>query len=373
MLAGAGLAAGSVLAGGASAAVAAPPVVTAAAAGTLSGVSCASAKNCMAVGGRLGTRKGPGSSLAERWNGKKWSVVATPEPAGAHGGTLYSVTCTSTRNCVAGGLFDTSAHSPRAVAEHWNGRKWSVTAVPVPKGSSASYLFATACSSATTCWAAGASGNSTLIERWNGKKWSRVSSPSPHPAKPNVLNGLACASARECWAVGYTFPGADSGSLTEAWNGKSWKAVSTPSSKAGELVGAACARPAACLAVGIGNNLFALAQRWTGHGWVSTPTPKPSGASSAQLDAAACAGPSACVGVGMYSATGKFKVLAQRWTGARWVAATAASPVGATVATLAGAACVSASNCWAVGRDETASDTFVLFEHWNGKAWSIDG
>ena len=152
--------------------------------------------------------------------------------------------------------------------------------------------------------------------------------PQSDPAKPNVLNGLACASARECWAVGYTFPGADSGSLTEAWNGKSWKVASTPSSKAGELVGAVCARRAACPAVGIGNNLFALAQRWTGHAWVSTPTPKPSGASSAQLDAAACASPSACVGVGMYSAKGKFKVLAQRWTGAKWVAATAASPVG---------------------------------------------
>ena len=120
------------------------------------------------------------------------------------------MTCTSARNCVAACLFDTSSHNPRAVAEHWNGRKWSVTPVPVPKGSSVTYLFATACSSATACWAAGASGNRTLIDRWNGRKWSLAASPSPHPAKPNVLNGLACASAKECWAVGYTFPGAES-------------------------------------------------------------------------------------------------------------------------------------------------------------------
>jgi hypothetical protein len=356
--------------GGAGAVVAGPPSTTAAAAGALLGVSCTSAKDCMAVGGHLGTRKGPGASLAERWNGRTWSVVATPQPKGADGSSLESVTCTSSKNCVAAGGYDTTSHSVRAMAEHWNGARWSVTPVPVPKGATSTSLYGTACSSARSCWAGGLAGEDTLVDRWNGQKWSLVSSPSPHPSKPNLLNGLACASASECWAVGYTFPGADSGSLTEGWNGKSWTVVTTPSSKSGELVGVTCARPTSCLAVGIGNNLFALAQRWTGAKWVSTPAPKPSGASSAQLNAVACASPSACVAVGQYAAKGDFLVLAQRWTGSQWVAATAATPKGATVATLSGAACVTASDCWAVGRAESSSSTLVLVEHWNGKRWS---
>jgi hypothetical protein len=370
----AGLAVGSLLAssaGAATAAPAGPPMVTAAIAGDLIGVSCVSAKDCMAVGGHLGTRKGPGGILAERFNGKTWSAVATPEPSGADGSSLQSVSCTSTKNCVAAGDYDTSSHSERAFAEHWNGAKWSVTSVPVPKGASATFLDGTACSSATSCWASGMAGDDTLIDHWNGKKWSLVSSPSPHPAKPNLLNGLACASAKECWAVGYDFPASGSGALTEGWNGKSWKVTTTPSSKAGELVGVTCAKPSACLAVGIGDNLFGLAQRWTGSKWVSTPTPRPAGAESVQLSAVACTSPSACVAVGEYAAKGDFLVLAQRWTGSKWVAASAVTPKGTIVALLSGAACVTASNCWAVGRAESKSNTVVLIEHWNGKSWSV--
>lgn len=364
----AGLMAGSVLAAGGAAGAA--PAVTAGVAGTLSGVSCAGAKFCMAVGGHLGTKKGPGEILAERWNGRAWSVVPIPVPAGAAGSSLDSVTCDSSKNCVAAGSYERSG-SLRAVAEHWNGSKWSVTTVPVPRGSTTSGLYATACSSAGACWAAGSSGDHTLVVRWNGKKWSLVSSPSPNPAKPNVLTGLACASAKECWAVGYTFAATYSGSLTEQWNGKSWRVVTTPSSKSGQLIGVTCARPAACLAVGIGNNLFGLAQRWTGSKWVSTPTPRPSGASTAELNATACAGPSACVAVGQYSAKSKDLVLAQRWTGSRWQAAKAVTPAGSIVALLAGASCVTASNCWAVGRAESTSNTLVLIEHWTGKSWSV--
>jgi hypothetical protein len=281
------------------------------------------------------------------------------------------VSCTSTRNCLAVGIYDTKSHANAALALRWNGTKWSVTGVPVPGRSTSNELFSADCLRATDCWAVGNSGEATLTDRWNGSKWSLVSSPSPNPGRPSLLNGVACDNANECWAVGYTFPGADSGSLTEKWNGDAWRVVSTPSSKSGELVADNCPSPTACLAVGIRNNFLVLAQRWTGHAWVNTPSPKPSGATSAQLSAVACPTASDCLAVGQYFAQSKSLVLAQRWTGTKWVTATAASPAGASVATLNGVTCLSASSCWAVGRTEKGTATNALVEHWNGKGWSV--
>src|ERR1039458_10698773 len=50
--------------------------------GDLSGVSCVSVGACIAVGDM---KNGAGTkvTLAERWNGRRWSVQATPNPAGA--------------------------------------------------------------------------------------------------------------------------------------------------------------------------------------------------------------------------------------------------------------------------------------------------
>jgi len=45
---------------------------------SLSSVSCPAASNCMAVGDFLGL--GNGMALAEPWNGTRWSIVTTPQP-----------------------------------------------------------------------------------------------------------------------------------------------------------------------------------------------------------------------------------------------------------------------------------------------------
>ena len=49
----------------------------------LNGVSCVNATTCFAVGESLGTAGGQGKTLVERWNGKIWSIVASPNPAGS--------------------------------------------------------------------------------------------------------------------------------------------------------------------------------------------------------------------------------------------------------------------------------------------------
>src|SRR5215472_11892549 len=73
-----------------------PPAAT----GQLAGVSCFSSSACTAVGDYT-KRFGSTVTLAERWNGTRWSVEPTPNPAGAASRTLNAVDCTSASACVA--------------------------------------------------------------------------------------------------------------------------------------------------------------------------------------------------------------------------------------------------------------------------------
>jgi hypothetical protein len=344
----------------------------AAVAGGLYGVACASATACVAVGGRSPTSTGPGASLAEKWNGTTWSVVTSPDPTGSTGARLAGVTCTSAKNCVAVGQYYTTSRTTLPAAEKWNGTKWSVITPAAPSGATAAELEAVACTSATNCWAAGVNSDATLTERWNGTKWSIVSSPSPNPAKPNVLSGIACPSASECWAVGYTFPGNFSGGLTEKWNGTKWSVVTTPSSASGEPIGDSCASTSACMAVGIGNNLFVLGQRWNGTKWVKATPANPSGATTSELNAVACPGAKSCESAGTYSTSSGSPTLGESWNGTKWAVQTMPAISGSTYASLQGISCTSASDCWAAGYSfNSSSVSSPVLEKWNGSSWKL--
>jgi hypothetical protein len=367
----AGTVTAAMLGAGATAASALPRTAPAAAVtGNLAAVACASASNCVAVGGHSSSSTGPGGTLAEKWNGTKWSVVSSPNP-GTDGARLYGVACTSTKNCLAVGVYFTSGKS-LPMAEKWNGSKWSLVTVPAPSGSTNASLEAIACTSATSCRGVGSSMDDTLAENWNGTKWSIVSSPSPHPGKPNILSGVSCASASLCWAVGYDFPADFSGSLTEKWNGKAWSVVSTPNSKSGELIGDDCASASSCLAVGISNKLFALGQRWKGSTWTSIAPKKPSGATSTELNGVSCTSASACQSAGTYSLSSGSPALAEGWNGTAWAVEKTPAISGSTYASLAGISCATASSCWAAGQWIGSGGTMTpLLEMWNGKSWSV--
>ena len=72
-----------------------------------------------------------------RWNGRKWSAMSVPQPAGT-GKTaqnfLNDVTCVSARNCWAVGYFGKTNSSTLNEVLHWNGKKWTRMRVPEPGG-----------------------------------------------------------------------------------------------------------------------------------------------------------------------------------------------------------------------------------------------
>ena len=184
-------------------------------------VACASKSTCTAVGSY-----GKGTTytmLAERWNGTKWSIQKTPRPTGARDSFLYGVACTSESSCTAVGLSDDSNFTTVTLAEHWNGTKWSIQSTPNPTGGGG--LNGVSCTSQSACTAVGSYGPGprihTLAERWNGTKWSIQKTPNPTGATDSSLHGVACTSQSACTTVGYysrtmarTYM-----TLAERWNG----------------------------------------------------------------------------------------------------------------------------------------------------------
>jgi hypothetical protein len=120
---------------------------------TLLGVSCTASTACTAVGGDFPS-SGPQETLMERWNGVEWTIQASPNPSGSAASVMHGVSCTSATTCTAVGDY-VSASVNDTLAERWNGSSWSVMATPNPGGFTFAAMWSVSCTSATVCIAPG--------------------------------------------------------------------------------------------------------------------------------------------------------------------------------------------------------------------------
>ena len=100
----------------------------------LQGVFCTSAASCWAVG--YFERNGAFLNETQRWNGHRWSRVAAPSPGGTASGDLsrlLNVRCTAAVNCWAVGFYRRPGVQLDE-AMHWNGKSWSLVTTPTPAG-----------------------------------------------------------------------------------------------------------------------------------------------------------------------------------------------------------------------------------------------
>ena len=231
----------------------------------LSGVSCVSAASCIAVGGW--SASGVNRTLIESWNGTAWSVVKTSPNPGKAFNTLSGVSCASANSCKAVGKYFVGAVALTLV-ESWNGKTWTVAPSP-NAGTEANLLSAVSCVSAVSCKAVGeytaAGVDLTLVESWNGKTWAIAPSPNDG-ANPSLLSGVSCFSATACQAVGNSAAGTVDRTLVETWNGTAWTITPSPNPTTGSaadlngvtgsaLEGVDCVSSTACKAVGLHVNL----------------------------------------------------------------------------------------------------------------------
>jgi len=214
----------------------------------------------MAVGAYKGTKTGF-KTLAGRWNGHSWAVQKPPNPAtGPFGTELITVSCTSPRACVGVGDFVDNTGHVKGLAERWNGKKWTVQHLTLPSGAFLSKLGGVECAGPTACEAVGyyslsaTGGLSGFAEKWNGHSWTLQTIPSPTGAQQALPIDVACTSATDCTLVGESINahGAEV-TLAEKYNGTTWQIQSTPTPHGARLSlfnAAACTSATSCEAVG---------------------------------------------------------------------------------------------------------------------------
>jgi len=243
-------------------------------------VSCTSSRFCIAIGQRAAGSHGA-DELAEIWDGTRWRVQHTPTVA-KYGTWPMAISCTAADACTAVGGYNPnkSPGLPDSVplAERWNGRRWSVQHAP-SYGRYYIELRGVSCVSRTFCLATGEhTGNGSgapgpFMERWNGQRWTAARAGLPEESS---LNSVSCFSAADCVAVGQfdprPLPSSDeTAPLVERWNGSRWARVTVPRAPGPpaalylnpSLFGVSCVARSGCTAVGAqaqGNESATLAQ-----------------------------------------------------------------------------------------------------------------
>ena len=181
----------------------------------LFGVSCTSPGACTAVG-HYSTAAGRMLPLAERWNGARWAIQPVPQPLGAASEQFSGVSCANARACTAVGNQTGGSAGTRPVAKAWNGTKWHSQTVPLPTASPGGILATVSCTSPRACTATGANFSNTgptLAVRWDGTRWRLQPTPTPNFTTSHQqpeLNSVSCASATSCTATGAYAPGGHS-------------------------------------------------------------------------------------------------------------------------------------------------------------------
>jgi hypothetical protein len=198
----------------------------------LSGVSCWSANQCVAVGSTETISRGrwwAANAVVVRIGGATGSRVTTVPP-GAH--ALDAVSCSSATACVAAGgalRLGTVVLQPEVMVSHNGGASWAHVSLPVAQGQ----LESVSCSATAHCVALGA----TSYTRSFGSTGSEDSSKPlglsssdgglawKAAAVPGGTGGptaVGCQSASRCFAVGDSFNWCFCGTGTPGHFGETW-------------------------------------------------------------------------------------------------------------------------------------------------------
>jgi hypothetical protein len=165
---------------------------------SLAGVACVSSTSCFAVGTYdFSTSQ---STLIEHWDGATWTIVPSPNPTTSRFNELSGVSCVANGVCFAVGAANLS------LVERWNGTTWSIVKSPNPKGATAVSFADISCISAARCIAVGDQLQTHVVQRvvemWNGSRWTVVNVPVPKGTKKSDLSGVSCSPVMKCFAVG---------------------------------------------------------------------------------------------------------------------------------------------------------------------------
>ncbi|HEX9354712.1 MAG TPA: hypothetical protein VF933_12975 [Streptosporangiaceae bacterium] len=189
----------------------------------LFGLAAASATDVWAVGIYKPAGAKYFHTLTEHWNGHRWRLVPSPNPPKSFGSFLNAVTVRPSGRAWAVGFYLNNPDQPvdQTLVERWNGRRWKVVPSPNRPGGD-NVLRGVTTLSRSGAWAVGGAtaggGDQGLVVRWNGHRWRLAPSPKFTRTKFATLSGVAGVSRTGFWAVGGGLV-----AVAARWNGSTWK------------------------------------------------------------------------------------------------------------------------------------------------------
>ena len=353
--------------------------------GTLVGVSAVSSSDAWAVG-NYSTSTVPYAPFISRWNGARWTKVASPNPGLANGTSLLGVSAQSRTNAWAVGTYTPSAGTAGALILHWGGTRWRQVRSPSAEDPE---LFAVSADSPSDAWAVGIYNTDKVnpfIVHWNGTRWAQL--PAPSPGYGAILTAVSARSATDVWAVGYYAADAAGHlrSLILHWNGTRWTTVRSPNPAGATgstgLRGVSTISPNDAWATGYsGNGKFAssLLLHWDGTCWTRIPIPNPPKPPPGWfllnvLSGVSASSPADVMVTGWHELldpnfNSYYTAFALRWNGRSW--RQLPSPESTSGLQIYGTSVISATDAWAVGGaipDVGATRSLAL--HWDGAHWT---
>jgi hypothetical protein len=237
---------------------------------TLEGVSCTSAGNCVGVGSYGDSSSGPRHAMVATETGGTWgeatNVTLPSNAASASLEQLSGVSCTSAGNCVAVGDYFDRSTGIQAMAVTETGGTWAqATEVTLPSNalsspSSPAGLSGVSCTSAGNCVGVGRYQDSPdslqamAVTETGGTfgQATEVTLPSNAASNPPIasLVGVSCTSAGNCVAVGgYTDSSQQNQAMAATETGGAWGQATEVTGAFG-LFGVSCPSAGNCVAVG---------------------------------------------------------------------------------------------------------------------------
>ncbi len=200
----------------------------------------------MPGGGPAGEVSGS-TALIEHWDGKNWTLVASPEskPDPQSATVVNSITVISAHDIWIAGAWVNHGLNPNtqtALLEHWDGQKWTrvLDESALEQDTSAGAILSSTVNAGGQVLAGGTQiGNDQVyhayLERWDGQQWHKVDTSSLGLHATNIT-ALSAVSNSDMWAIVEKVTTSGGSSLLrtiEHWNGTTWQQISAP----GWLVG----------------------------------------------------------------------------------------------------------------------------------------
>ena len=264
-------------------------------------------------------------------------MATAPVPADASGtySTVTGVSCASAAFCTAVGAYTDTSGNTEGQLLTWSGGAWAAAKAHLPAGAAATgqqaFMEGVSCPAASFCSAVGVYDDASGVEQgvlltWSGGTWTAAEAPLPADAGNSgqlaFVNAVACPTASYCTAVGsYDTTSGNTRGLLLAWLGGAWKAAAAPvpagaSSTAtlGGILDVSCASVSFCIAGGVYDNTAGVRQglllTLSAGTWTAADAPAPGNAGNPAeevVDGVSCPSASFCAADGYYTDTAAAK------------------------------------------------------------------